>query len=59
MCPLKENSECCCSVCPISQHEDPEARLHRLCQIGREQELVATTILAKMRLEDEAAAVAA
>jgi hypothetical protein len=58
-CPLKENGDCHCSVCPISQHEDPEARLHRLCQVGREQELVETTILAKRRLEVEAAAVAA
>lgn len=57
MCPLKDQGACTCSVCPISHHDDPEASLYRLCQIGREQELVETTMLAKRRLEVEAAAV--
>jgi hypothetical protein len=59
MCPLKDKGECVCSACPISHHNDPESDLFHLCQIGRDQELVEMTILAKRRLEDEAAAVAA
>lgn len=44
-CALKERDDSCCSACPISQDEDPHAKLAKLCAVGKEQERVLMRLL--------------
>jgi hypothetical protein len=52
-CAIKQETEnVCCSVCPLSQHANPDSDLHPLCKIGREQERTLTQ-LAVLRHADD------
>ena len=46
-CQLKENSECSCATCPISEAGDADSQLGMLCKVGVEQERVLTVWFAK------------
>lgn len=48
-CGIKDNPETSCSACPVSKHADPQDPLAPLCQIGRDQERVITTLAVKRR----------
>lgn len=37
-CPLREEGECHCASCPISQINEPDGERHRLCKQGVEEE---------------------
>lgn len=43
-CAIRDRDDTSCSACPLSAHEDPSSALHRLCQVGREQELLSTEL---------------
>lgn len=46
-CSIKDMDETVCSACPVSKHDQPDDPLAPLCQIGREQERVVTTLAVK------------
>ena len=44
VCAIKDRDDTSCHACPLSAHEDPEAPLHLLCKLGREQEVLLTQL---------------
>lgn len=46
-CSIKDQAETACSACPVAKHDQPDDPLAPLCQIGREQERVFTTLAVK------------
>lgn len=53
-CSLKDNSDCSCVVCPVSEADDADSRLGMLCKTGVEQERVLTVWFAKKIATDAA-----
>lgn len=46
-CSIKDHPETVCSACPVSKHAQPDDPLAPLCQVGREQERIVTTLAVK------------
>jgi len=43
-CPIRDSEQSICSVCPLSVHADPLARLAPLCRLGRRMDRVQTEL---------------
>lgn len=53
-CSLKENAECSCSACPLSEADKLDSKLGMLCETGIEQEKVLTVWFARKVSTDAA-----
>lgn len=51
VCEIKDDADTCCSACPLSKAKDSKSQLGSLCRIGREQEEVATELVALRLIE--------